>query len=99
MTQERVLCCASGVVARTIAGETILVPVRRRAQEMGLFTLNGVGTFVWKALDGTRSLREIALAVSSSFEVDPVRALCDVVAFAGDLERAGCATPGCEGGR
>src|SRR6516164_391051 len=60
ITQHSVLCRASGVVARTIAGETILVPVRRRAQEMGLFTLNGVGTFVWQALDGTHSLGEIA---------------------------------------
>jgi hypothetical protein len=96
MTQESVLCRASGVVARTIAGETILVPVRRRAQEMGLFTLNGVGTFVWKALDGTRSLREIAGAVASTFEVDLARALADVAAFAADLERTGCATVGVE---
>jgi hypothetical protein len=99
MTQESVLCRASGVVARTIAGETILVPVRRRAQEMGLFTLNGVGTFVWKALDGTRSLREIAGAVASAFEVDPARALADVSAFGADLERTGCATARAEAAR
>jgi hypothetical protein len=92
MTQESVLRRASGVVARTIAGETILVPVRRRAQEMGLFTLNGVATFVWEALDGVRSLREIAGEVSSRFEVDPAQALADLAAFAGDLERTGCAT-------
>ena len=99
MTQESVLCRASGIVARTIAGETILVPVRRRAQEMGLFTLNGVGTFVWKALDGTRSLREIAGAVADAFEVDLARALADVAAFAADLERTGCATAGAEAAR
>ena len=87
---------ASGVVARTIAGETILVPVRRRAQEMGLFTLNGVGTFVWEALDGRRSLREIAGAVASAFEVDAGRALADVAAFGADLERTGCATADAE---
>jgi hypothetical protein len=92
MTHESMLCRAPGVVARTIAGETILVPVRRRAQEMGLFTLNGVGTFVWQALDGTHSLGEIAEAVAGAFEVDPARALADLAAFAADLERAGCAT-------
>ena len=92
MTEERVLLRAPGVVARTIAGETILVPVRRRAQEMGLFTLNGVGTFVWQALDGAHSLREIAGAVATAFEVGPAQALADVAAFAADLERAGCAT-------
>ena len=92
MTHESMLCRAPGVVARTIAGETILVPVRRRAQEMGLFTLNGVGTFVWQALDGAHYLGEIAGAVAGAFEVDPLRALADVAAFAADLERAGCAT-------
>jgi hypothetical protein len=92
MREDCVLCRAPGVVARTIAGETILVPVRRRAQEMGLFTLNSVGSFVWKALDGTRSLREIAGAVVDAFEVEPARALADVAAFAADLERSGCAT-------
>ena len=96
MTPESVLCRAEGIVARTIAGEMILVPVRRRAQEMGLFTLNSVGTFVWKALDGTRSLREIAGAVASTFEVDLERACADVAAFAADLERTGCATRGTE---
>jgi hypothetical protein len=59
---------------------------------MGLFTLNGVGTFVWQALDGAHSLGEIAGAVAGAFEVDPVRALADIAAFAADLERAGCAT-------
>jgi len=58
---------------------------------MGLFTLNGVGTFVWEALDGRRSLREIAGAVARVFEVDAGRARADVAAFGADLERTGCA--------
>ena len=41
-----------GVISRSIAGETILVPARRRASEMALFTLNEVGSFVWERLDG-----------------------------------------------
>jgi hypothetical protein len=90
---------APGVIARTIAGETILVPVRRRAQEMGLFTLNAVGTFVWERLDGQRPLAGIASEVAEAFLVDRARAAEDVVAFASELERTGCAVPTAEEAR
>ena len=91
MTDERVLNRAPGVIARTIAGETILVPVRRRAQEMGLFTLTAVGTFVWERLDGRRPLAGIACEIAAAFLVEQARAADDVIAFASELERTGCA--------
>jgi len=93
MSLERKLTRAPGVIARTIGGETILVPVRRRAQEMGLFTLNETGTFVWSRLDGAASLAEIARALCEAFEIEAPAADADVAAFAADLERAGCAGP------
>ncbi len=80
-----------GVVARCIAGETILVPVTKRAQEMGLFTLNEVGTFVWERLDGERSLAAIADELTASFEVSRERAAEDLLEFVGLLSDAGCA--------
>jgi hypothetical protein len=94
MSLDRILVRAPGVVARAIAGETILVPVRRRAQEMGLFTLNDVGTYVWQRLDGTASLRAIAGSLHDAYEVDAAQAESDVASFAAELERAGCATIG-----
>jgi hypothetical protein len=94
MSLDRVLVRAPGIVARTIAGETILVPVRRRAQEMGLFTLNEAGSFVWERLDGAATLGEIAAALHAAFDVDSAGAASDVVAFAADLERAGCVADG-----
>lgn len=93
MTLDRTLVRAPGVIARTIAGETILVPVRRRAQEMGLFTLNASGSFVWSRLDGSCSLASIARALCDAYEIDAPTADADVAAFAADLERAGCAQP------
>lgn len=90
MSVSRTPARAPGVIARRIAGETILVPVRRRAQEMGLFTLNEVGSFVWERLDGATPLSEIASALCGAFEVDETRARTDVLAFADDLARAGC---------
>jgi hypothetical protein len=90
MNPERRLGRRPGIVARRIAGETILVPVRRRAQEMGLLTLNEVGTFVWERLDGERSLGEIVRAVVGEFEVDEAAARTDLLGFLGQLEEAGC---------
>jgi hypothetical protein len=79
-----------GIVARCIAGETILVPVTRRAQEMGLFTLNEVGTFVWDRLDGARSLDAIADEMTARFEVTRERAAGDLLDFTRRLAEAGC---------
>ena len=79
-----------GIVARCIAGETILVPVTKRAQEMGLFTLNEVGTFVWERLDGERSLAAIADEMTVSFEVTREQAVEDLLDFTRLLAEAGC---------
>ena len=79
-----------GVIARRIAGETILVPTTRRAREMALFTLNEVGTFLWERLDETSSAVELARSVVEHFEVDEARASRDVLDFLAELESAGC---------
>ena len=94
MTLDARLVREDGIVARSIAGETILVPVTRRAQDMGLFTLNEVGTFIWERLDGSRSLREIAGEMTSSFEVASDQAEQDLLGFARMLAETGCAGEG-----
>lgn len=91
MNLDVTLARDAGVIARNIGGETILVPVTRRAQDMGLFTLNEVGTFIWERLDGNRSLRQIANEMTGSFEVEPVQAEEDLLGFASMLAETGCA--------
>jgi hypothetical protein len=93
MTLERIVQRRAGIVARRIAGETILVPVTTRAQEMGLFTLNEVGTFVWERLDG-RPLARIAEELVQAFEVADGEARADLLEFIGQLEKAGCTGEG-----
>ncbi len=80
-----------GVIARRIAGETVLVPTRRRAREMALFTLNEVGTHVWERLDGETSFAALVDAVTEAFEVDRDHAEADVARFLAALGDAGCA--------
>jgi hypothetical protein len=80
-----------GVIARRIAGETILVPVNHRASEMALFTLNEVGTFVWERLDGARPLSSITGELEAIFDVEALRVSADVLEFVDQLEQVGCA--------
>jgi len=48
------------MVAREIAGETILVPVRQKAADLeSLYTLNETAARIWELIDGTCTLEEI----------------------------------------
>ena len=91
MTLDATFTREPGIVARRIAGETLLVPVTRRAREMALFTLNEVGTFVWERLDGGRPLAAIVPEIVDCFDVERERAAVDLREFVELLAQAGCA--------
>ena len=75
-----------GIVSRTIAGETILVPVMGKLADMQrIFTLNSVGEFIWSRLDGNRSLREISCNIVSSFEVEKEQVDSEMEEFISEL--------------
>ena len=77
-------------VTRSIAGETILVPVRGRVGDLdAIYNLNEVGGFIWKLLDGRSTLRQIADAVCTEFEVSLDEATEDTTQFLSALESAG----------
>ena len=76
------------VVAREIAGETILVPIRGELANMErIFTLNPVAGYIWEQIDGQRSLAEIRDGILESFAVDRDEAEADIRAFVGELLR------------
>ena len=79
-----------GIVARTIAGETILVPVTRRAQDMGLLTLNEVGSFVWERLASAQDVDALTRSVCEHFVVSPDEARSDLEPFVAQLHDTGC---------
>ena len=89
-TPETVLATSPDVVARQVAGEHLLVPVRRGVAEIDyLYTADPAGSFIWSCLDGRRDLRAVARLLAESFEVEEPRALVDVLAFAAELGAAG----------
>ena len=77
---------ADEIVSRSIAGETLLVPIRGKLADMQrIFALNPVGEYIWKRLDGEKPLGEIRNEVLSHFDVDREEAENDIQAFISDL--------------
>jgi hypothetical protein len=69
----------AGIVARDIAGETILVPVRGRTADMQrIFSLNPTAAFIWRLLDGVRDTSQILDAVVERFAVGREEAASDL---------------------
>jgi hypothetical protein len=59
------------VVHREIAGETILVPIRRKVGEMdSVYTLDEVGADIWALIDGERTAGGILDQLLGEYDVD-----------------------------
>ena len=58
------------VVAREIQGEFIIIPIASGIGDLEdeIFTLNETGRAIWEKLDGKKSLKEIAAALSQEFQ-------------------------------
>jgi len=75
------------MVARNIAGEVILVPIRSNVGDLdSIYTLNETAAFVWEHFDGVRTLAEIVAAVVAEFEVETAQAEQDTLALTAQLE-------------
>jgi hypothetical protein len=82
---------AKQVIARTVAGETLLVPVGRKAASLQhIFLLNKVGSFLWSALDGQRTRDDLCGLLRSRFAVPSDRDVgADVDRFVAALSARG----------
>jgi hypothetical protein len=78
------------VVSRGIAGEQILVPVRKKAADMAaVYVLNEVGARIWELVDGQRSLADIRTVLLQEYVAQPERIESDVVEIVVQLEELG----------
>jgi len=81
---------SNDLVTRTIAGETIIVPVRAHVVNLeSIYSTDEVGSLIWQLIDGRRAVEQIAEAVCESYEVDQEKATTDVREFLAGLEEAG----------
>lgn len=82
--------CDPTFVARRIAGEMILVPVRRRVADLeSIFLLNETALFAWQLFDGVRTLQDIRCLIVEEFDVDENQAGEDLLEVAAQLEQIG----------
>lgn len=59
------------VVYREIAGEAILVPIRRNISDMeSIYTLDEVGSDIWDLIDGERAAGDILDVLLGEYDVD-----------------------------
>jgi len=81
-------------VARVIAGETVLVPIRRQIGDLeSIYTLNEVATFIWERLAEPSTAAEIALALDGAFAGDPAEMCSDLGIFLAELLDLGAIRP------
>jgi hypothetical protein len=85
---------ADDVVARTVAGEHLLVPIRGRLAELQrVFAVNAVGQAVWDALERRPALDEVVASVAGRFECGEEDVAADVRAFLAEMGAAGLVRP------
>jgi hypothetical protein len=78
------------VVARVVAGETLIVPVRAKVGDLAsIYRFNGTGTLVWKLLESPRTVLQLATEVSEQYEVTVEEAERDVAEFVSEMRRVG----------
>jgi hypothetical protein len=90
MLKEEVLVRSQSVVARVVAGETLIVPVRARVGDLAsIYSFNGTGSLIWKLLESPRTVEQLAAAVAHAYEVEPAQAEQDVTNFVSEMKSVG----------
>jgi coenzyme PQQ synthesis protein D (PqqD) len=85
MDLNTVLTKSPDAASRTYDGQaTIVLPSRAEVK-----VLNEVGSRVWDAIDGRRTLGEILESIVSDYDIPRAQLEQDVVAFVGDLREHG----------
>ena len=78
------------VVARVIAGETLIVPVRAKVGDLAsIYSFNGTGSLIWQLLESPMTATELAVAVAREYDVDTAQAQRDVTEFVEEMKRVG----------
>ena len=81
---------SENVVSRVIAGETLIVPVRRGVADLAsLFSFNQVGSSIWEAIEKPRTVDELVTLVADAYDVTPEKAREDIEVFLNEAQAAG----------
>ncbi len=79
-----------GFVTRSIAGETIIVPVSSRVGDLdAIYTLNDVGSRIWALVESPTSVEEIVAILCDEYEAPRDQIASDLVELLRELEANG----------
>ncbi len=88
--KDEILVRSRAVVARVVAGETLIVPVRAKVGDLAsIYSFNGTGSLIWKLLESPRTVAELVAAVARAYEVELARAEQDVTDFVSEMKSVG----------
>ncbi len=84
----------SDLVTRSIAGQTIIVPVTGGVGDLeSIHTLNETGSLIWQLIDGQTPVGRIAEAMCEAYDVTAEEAERDALEFVASLQTAGLIRP------
>lgn len=78
------------IVSRKIAGEVILVPIRKNVGDLeSIYTLNEMAARIWELIDGERKIEEIRDILLEEFDVTCEKIEKDLAKYIRELEDIG----------
>ena len=81
---------SQSVVARVVAGETLIVPIRAKVGDLAsIYSFNGTGSLIWKLLESPKTVSQLATVVAEEYAVEPSQAERDVTEFVGEMQAVG----------
>ncbi len=84
---------SDSVVSRVIAGETLIVPVRKGVGDLAsIYSLNEVGSEIWQAIVRPISKEEIIQAIEQKFAGARPQIELDVEGFLEEMQGVGLIT-------
>ena len=76
------------IVSREIAGEVLLVPIRRNVGDLeSIYTLNETAAAAWALIDGSHTIEQIVDQIVLEYDVDSDQAKSDMFDLIKDLEQ------------
>lgn len=85
---------SQSVVSRVIAGETLVIPVRKGVGDLAsIYSLNPVASSIWQAIQQPREKEEIISAIEREFAAERAQIEHDVDEFLNEMHAAGLIDP------
>lgn len=85
---------SESVVSRVIAGETLIIPVRKGVGDLAsIYSLNEVASVIWQTVTCPRSTQEIVHTLEKEFAGEPEQIERDVRTFLDEMSSAGLINP------